>query len=140
MLSEEDFDALGAEGIEDFLYYLERKGLEVLNTINSILPIDGIEHLRFRKLEESGTLVFKGHESGMGCEPNMYRYEFPASYLFTTDWVEEMEEEAKKRKEHEALILEKNKKEIEREKLNTLQELMEKFPDEVLNYKVKLVG
>jgi hypothetical protein len=140
MLSEEGFNALGAEGIEDFLYYLERKGTEVLHKINQILPMGGIECLRFRKIEEDGTLVFKGHESYMGCEPNIHRYEFPASYLFNNDWVEEMEEEAKRRKEYEALMAEKSKKATEENRLSTLRGLMEKYPEEVLNYKVKLVG
>jgi hypothetical protein len=131
MLSEEGFDALGAEGIEDFLYYLERKGTEVLHQINKILPIDGIGELRFYKLESDGAIVFKGND-----HYNHYRYEFPASYLFSNDWMEGMEEEAKRRKEHEALMAEAT----EENRLSTLRGLMEKYPEEVLNYKVKLVG
>lgn len=135
MLSEEGFDALGVEGIEDFLYYLERKGTEVLHQINKILPIDGVGELRFYKLECDGAIVFKGND-----HYNHYRYEFPASYLFSNNWVEEMEKEAKKQKEHEALMAEKSKRTVEANRLSTLRGLMEKYPEEVLNYKVKLVG
>jgi hypothetical protein len=58
----------------------------------------------------------------------------PVIYLIMIG--EKMEEEAKRRKEYEALMAEAT----EENRLSTLRGLMEKYPEEVLNYKVKLVG